>query len=160
MSSILPYSTSLAESKLRPNRKNVACNTNLVVPNLVTLSTRDFYSSFTATSKEHKLNRPRRGSSSSNCKQNITTSGVDHVRERLLKREVSGKADQRNNLIFNNRPPQPRYMFAWSVESVIKYIKTKWKKNENLSEKYCLISLWSHWSWLLLPGLLQCTVLM
>ena len=38
--------------------------------------------------------------------------------------------------IFNNRPPQPRYMFLWSVESVINYIKTKWKNNENLSEKY------------------------
>ena len=38
--------------------------------------------------------------------------------------------------IFNNRPPQPRYVFVWSVESVINYIKTKWKNNENLSEKY------------------------
>ena len=28
-------------------------------------------------------------------------------------------------------------MFVWSVESVINYIKTKWKNNENLSEK-CL----------------------
>ena len=27
-------------------------------------------------------------------------------------------------------------MFVWSVESVINYIKTKWKNNENLSEKY------------------------
>ena len=40
------------------------------------------------------------------------------------------------SVIFNNRPPQPRYMFAWSKESVINYIKTKWKNNENLSEKY------------------------
>ena len=38
--------------------------------------------------------------------------------------------------IFNNKPSKPRYMFVWSVESVINYIKTKWKKNENLSEKY------------------------
>ena len=27
-------------------------------------------------------------------------------------------------------------MFVWNVESVINYIKTKWKNNENLSEKY------------------------
>ena len=27
-------------------------------------------------------------------------------------------------------------MFVWSVESVINYVKTKWKNNENLSEKY------------------------
>ena len=38
--------------------------------------------------------------------------------------------------IFNNRSPQPRYMFVWSVESVMNYIKTKCKKNEILSEKY------------------------
>ena len=43
--------------------------------------------------------------------------------------------------IFNNRPPpQPRYVFAWNVESVINHIKTKWKNNENLSEK-CLVIL-------------------
>ena len=29
------------------------------------------------------------------------------------------------NEIFNNRPPLPRCMFVWSVESVINYIKTK-----------------------------------
>ena len=33
----LPYSTSLAKSQLRPNRKNVACHTNLAVSNLVPL---------------------------------------------------------------------------------------------------------------------------
>ena len=38
--------------------------------------------------------------------------------------------------IFNNRLPQPRYMFVWSVQSVINYINTKWKNNENLSGKY------------------------
>ena len=27
-------------------------------------------------------------------------------------------------------------MFVWSVESLINYIKTKWKINENLSKKY------------------------
>ena len=37
--------------------------------------------------------------------------------------------------IFNNKPTQPRYAFVWSVESVISYIKTKWKNNENLSVK-------------------------
>ena len=38
--------------------------------------------------------------------------------------------------IFNNRPPQSRHIFVWSAESVINYIKAKWKNNENLSEKY------------------------
>ena len=37
---------------------------------------------------------------------------------------------------FNNRPPQPRYMFVWTVESAIIDIKTKRKNNENLLEKY------------------------
>ena len=94
ISSILPYSTSLEESELRPNRKTVACHTNLAVSNLVPPSTRNVYSSSTATSKEHKLNKPTRGSSPSNCKQNITTSGVDHIRERLLKKGVSETAAQ------------------------------------------------------------------
>ena len=38
--------------------------------------------------------------------------------------------------IFNNRPHQPKYMFVWSVESVINYIKTKGKNSENKSGKY------------------------
>ena len=38
--------------------------------------------------------------------------------------------------IFNNRPHQRRCMFVWSVESVINYIKTKGKNNENKSGKY------------------------
>ena len=38
--------------------------------------------------------------------------------------------------IFNNRTPQPRNMFVWSVESLINFIKTKWKNNENLPGKY------------------------
>ena len=38
--------------------------------------------------------------------------------------------------IFNNRPSQPRYMFVWSVELEINYIKTKSKNNENSSGKY------------------------
>ena len=37
--------------------------------------------------------------------------------------------------IFNNKPPHLRYMFVWSVESAIKYIKTNWTNNENLSGK-------------------------
>ena len=89
ISPILPYYASLEESELRPNRKNVACHTNLVVSNLVPPSTRNLYSLSTATSKEHKLNKPTRGSSSSNCKQNITTGGLDHIRETLLKKGVS-----------------------------------------------------------------------
>ena len=89
ISPILPYYASLEESELRPNRKNVACHTNLVVSNLVPPSTRNLYSLSTATSKEHKLNKPTRGSSSSNCKQNITTGGLDHIRETILKKGVS-----------------------------------------------------------------------
>ena len=86
----LPYSTSLEESGLRPNRKNIACHTNLADSNLVPPSTRNVNSSSSATSKEYKLNKSTLGSSSSNCKQNITTSGVDHIRERLLEKGVSG----------------------------------------------------------------------
>ena len=55
ISPILPYSTSLEESELRPNKKNVACPTNLAVSNLVPPFTRNAYSSSTATSKQHKL---------------------------------------------------------------------------------------------------------
>ena len=75
ISPILPYSPSLEEIELRPSRKNVAGHTNLTVSNLVSPSARNVYSSSTATSKKRKLKKPTRGSSSSNCKQNITTSG-------------------------------------------------------------------------------------
>ena len=94
ISTILTYSTSVGERELQPKRKNVACHTNLAVSNLVPLSTTNDYSSSTASSEEHKLNEPTRGSLSSNCKQNIRTSGVNHVRERLLKKEVSETATQ------------------------------------------------------------------
>ena len=94
ISPILPHSTSLEESELRPNRKNVACHTNLAVSNLVPPSTRNVYSSSTAIFEKHKLKKPTRGSSSSNCKQNITTSTVNHIRERLLKKGVSETAAQ------------------------------------------------------------------
>ena len=94
ISPILPYSTSLKESELRPNRKNVACHANLAVSNMVTPSTRNVYSSPAATSKERKLKKPARGSSSSNSKQNIRTSGVDHIKETLLKKVVSETAVQ------------------------------------------------------------------
>ena len=222
ISPILPYSTRLEESELRPNRKNTACHTNLAVSNLVPPSARNVYSSSTATSKEHKLKKTTRGSSFSNCKKNIKTSGVDHIKQKLLTKGVSETyaqlttstrrkiAVQRSNYssswriwaswcdkqqvdafrcdvikilnylallfekgyeyrtigchksaisafhdfvdgkpvgqhpevsalvsgIFNNRPLQPRYVFVWSVESVINYIKTTWKSNENLSGKY------------------------
>ena len=192
----------------------------LLASNLVHTSARNVYILSTATSEEHKLKKSTRRSSSSKRKQNITTSGVDHIRERLVKTGVSKTAAQLTtstrqkssesnyNLswrmwaswcdkqqidafrcdvikildylaflfekgfeyratvchrsaisafheyvdgksvgqhpdvcalvsgIFNNRPPQPRYVFVWSVESVINYVKTKWKNNENLSEKY------------------------
>ena len=54
ISPILPHSTSLEESELRPNRKNVACHTNLAVSNLVPPSTGNVYISSTTTSEEHK----------------------------------------------------------------------------------------------------------
>ena len=54
------HSTSLEESELRPNRKKVACHTNLAVLNLIPPSTRNVYSSSTATSKERKLKKPTR----------------------------------------------------------------------------------------------------
>ena len=82
ISLILSFSTYLEESELRPNRKPVACYTNLAVSNLVPTSTKNLYSLSTAISKERK---PGRGISLSNCKQDITTSVVDHIRERLLK---------------------------------------------------------------------------
>ena len=82
----MPYSTSLEESELRPNRKNDASHTNLALSNLVLPSTRNVYSSSTATSKKHKLKKSNRGNWSSNWKQNITTSGVDHIIERLWRR--------------------------------------------------------------------------
>ena len=94
ISPILLYSISHEESELRPNRKNVPCHTNLAVSNLVPSSTRNVYCSSTATSKELKLNKPIRRSSSPNCKQNIMTSSVDHIRERLLKKGVSKTAAQ------------------------------------------------------------------
>ena len=75
-------------------QKPVAFHTHLAVSNLVSLSTRNVYSLSTAASKDHKLNKPTTGSSPSNWKQNITTSGVDHIRERLLKRGVSETAAQ------------------------------------------------------------------
>ena len=97
---ILPYSTSLEESELRPNRKNVAYHTNMAVSNLTNFSTRNVYSSFTAISKEHKLKKPTRGSSFPHCKQNITSSVVGHIKERLHKKGVLETAAQ---LITNTR---------------------------------------------------------
>ena len=107
-------STSLEESELRPNRKKFPCHTKLAVSNLVSPSTRNVYSLSTATSKEHKLKKPTRGSSSSNCKQNITTSGVDHIRERLLKKGVSETAAQ---FITSTRQKslESNYNSSWSM---------------------------------------------
>ena len=58
-----------------------------LVSDLVPPTTRNVYSSSTAASKEHKPNKPIRESSPFNCKQDITTSGVDHIRENYLVRE-------------------------------------------------------------------------
>ena len=95
ISPILPHSTLkkvLKKVSYDQTEKNVAGHTYLTVSNLVPPSTRNVYSLSNATSKEHKLKKPTRESSSSNCKQNITTSGVDHIRERLLKKGVSETA--------------------------------------------------------------------
>ena len=92
--SLGPSKTTLEESELGPNRKTVASHTNLAVSNFLPPSTRNIYSLSTITSKEHKINKPKRGSSPSNYKQNITTSGVDHIRERLLKKGISETAAQ------------------------------------------------------------------
>ena len=58
--------------------------------------------------------KPTGGSSSSNCKQNITTSGVDHIREILLKKGVSKTAAQ---LITSTRrkSSQSNYNLSWRM---------------------------------------------
>ena len=93
ISPILPYSTTLEESELQSNKKNVACHTNLAVSNLVLPSSRNAYSLSTATFKEQKLKKLTSENSFSNC-NNITTSGVGHIRERLIKKVVSETAAQ------------------------------------------------------------------
>ena len=37
--------------------------------------------------------------------------------------------------IFNGRPPKPGYLFVWNVETVVQFIKSKWRNSEELSEK-------------------------
>ena len=39
-------------------------------------------------------------------------------------------------VVFNSRPPQPRYCFIWNVQAVIDFIKSEWGQNEDLSDKY------------------------
>ena len=39
-------------------------------------------------------------------------------------------------VVFNCRPPQPRYCFIWNVQAVIDFIKSEWGQNEDLSDKY------------------------
>ena len=91
----LPCSTSLEESQFGPNRKNVACHSKMLVSNLFLFSTRNVYSSPTATSKEPRLKKPTNGSLSSNCKQNQGTSGLDHIRDRLIMKGVSETANSK-----------------------------------------------------------------
>ena len=43
--------------------------------------------------------------------------------------------------VFSSKPLQPIKLLVWTVESVINYVKTKWKNNENLSQKYLTLSL-------------------
>ena len=87
---ILPYSTSFEESELRPNRKTVACHTNLAVSNLVPPSTRNVYSSSTATSKEHKFINPQREVHALIANRTLrlavwTISGKDYLRREFQK---------------------------------------------------------------------------
>ena len=37
--------------------------------------------------------------------------------------------------VFNQRPPQPHYIFAWDVEIVLVYLKTNMSDNSQLSDK-------------------------
>ena len=43
--------------------------------------------------------------------------------------------------VFSSIKLQPIKLLVWTVESVINYVKTKWKNNENLSQKYLTLSL-------------------
>ena len=43
--------------------------------------------------------------------------------------------------VFNSRPPQPRYCFIWNVQTVIDFIKSEWRQNENLADKYLTFKL-------------------
>ena len=36
--------------------------------------------------------------------------------------------------IFNQRPPQPRYVFIWDVEIVLQYIRTHWYDNSSFND--------------------------
>lgn len=74
-------------------KKNVACHINLAVSNLVLPSSRNAYSLSTATFKEQKLKKLTSENSFSNC-NNITTSGVGHIRERSIKKVISETAAQ------------------------------------------------------------------
>ena len=37
-------------------------------------------------------------------------------------------------VVFNTKPPQPRYRFIWNVQTVIDFIQSEW--GQNLSDKY------------------------
>ena len=37
-------------------------------------------------------------------------------------------------VVFNTKPPQPRYCFIWNAQTVIDFIKSEW--GQNLSDKY------------------------
>ena len=38
--------------------------------------------------------------------------------------------------IFDSRPPQPKYYFIWNVQTVIKFIRKEWGRNQELSDKF------------------------
>ena len=43
--------------------------------------------------------------------------------------------------VFNERPPQPRYVFIWDVQVVLNFIKSNWPVSSNLSDKNLTLKL-------------------
>ena len=62
-------------------------------------------------------------------------SAISAIHDCVDEKPVAQQPEARVNGIFNNRPPQPRYVFMECV-IVINYIKTKWKIIKKLSVKY------------------------
>ena len=42
---------------------------------------------------------------------------------------------------FNSRLPQPKYCFLWSVQTVVDFIRKKWERNQELSDKFLIYKL-------------------
>ena len=43
--------------------------------------------------------------------------------------------------IFNSRLPQPKYCFLWSIQTVVDFIRKKWERNQELSDKFLIYKL-------------------